>query len=73
LSITKRENIPNNNFFPSATVSGSSESSLNRYHLSCEDKEYQVPETVVETTPGPSDRTKYLMMVEWLHSNSPSE
>jgi len=50
------ETIPSRNLVPSATASGSNQSSFDPYDLSSDDEEYLTSNNVAETTPGRSDR-----------------
>jgi len=54
--VNKLQTIPSNNLLPSATASGSYQSSFDPYDLSSDDEEYLTPNSVAETTPGQSDR-----------------
>jgi len=55
--VNKLETVPSSNLVPSATASGSYQSSFDPYDLSSDDEEYLMPNNVAETTPGGSDRT----------------
>jgi hypothetical protein len=50
--VNKLETVPSSNLVPSATASGSYQSSLDTYDSSSDDEEYLMPNTVPETTPG---------------------
>jgi len=50
--VNKLETVPSNNLLPSATASGSYQSSFDPYDLSSNDEEYLTPNNVAETTPG---------------------
>ena len=54
---TKPESVQSSNLVPSATASGSSQSSFGLYDLCCDDEEYLTVNIVPETTPGWSDCT----------------
>jgi hypothetical protein len=53
--VNKLETVPSCNLVPSATASGSYQSSFDPYDLSSDDEEYLPPNNVAETTPGRSD------------------
>ena len=57
--VNKLETVPSNNLLPSATASGSDQSSFYPYDFSTDDEEYLTPNNVAETTPGRSNRTAY--------------
>jgi hypothetical protein len=67
------ETIPSSNFVPSATASGSYQSSFHTYDSSSNDEEYLTPNNVDETTPGLSDRAAPLLTAARLYLNSPPE
>jgi len=69
----KLETVPSNNLFPSATASGSYQSSIDPYDLSSDDEDYLTPNNMVEMTPGQSDHTARLLTPARLHLNSPPE
>jgi len=71
--VNKLETVPSSNVVPSATVSGSYQSSFDPYDLSSDDKEYLTPNNVAETTPGQSDRAARLLTAARLYFNSPPE
>jgi len=71
--VNKLETVPTSNLVPSATASGSYQSSFDPYDLSSDDEEYLTPNDVVETTPGPSDRAARLLTAARLYLNSPPE
>jgi len=54
--VNKLETVPSSNLVPSATASGSYQSSLDPYDLSSDDKEYSTPNNLPETTPAQGDR-----------------
>jgi len=58
---------------PSATASGSYQSSLDVYDFSSNDEEYLTPNNVAETTPGRSDRAARLLTAARLYLTSPHE
>jgi len=58
---------------PSATASGSCQSSFDPYDLSSDDEEYITPNNVPETTPGRSDHAARLLTTARLYLNSPPE
>jgi hypothetical protein len=49
--VNKLETVPSSNLVPSATASGSNQSSFDPYHLSIDDDHYLTPNNVAETTP----------------------
>jgi len=71
--VNKLETVPSSNLVPSATASGSYQSSFDPYNLSSNDEEYLTPNNVAETTPGRSDRAAHLLNAARLHLNSPPE
>jgi len=71
--VNKLETIPSSNPVPSATASGSYQSSFDPYDLSSDDEEYLTPNNVAETTPRPSDRAARLLTAARLYLNSPPE
>jgi len=71
--VNKFETVQNSNFVPSATASGSYQSSFDPYDLSSDDEEYLTPNNVSETTPGRSDRAARLLTAARLYLNSPPE
>jgi len=71
--VNKLETVPTNNLLPSATASGSYQSSIDPYDMSSHDEEYLTPNNVAETTPGRSDRAARLLTADRLNLNSPPE
>jgi hypothetical protein len=71
--VNKLETVPTNNLVPSATASGSYQSSFDPYDLSTDDEEYLMPNNVAEMTPGRSDRAARLLTAARLYLNSPPE
>jgi len=71
--VNKLETIPSSNLVPSATASGSNQSSFDPYDTSSNDEEYLSLNNVAETTPGRSDRTARLMTAARLYLNSTPE
>jgi len=69
--VNKLETIPSSDFVPSATASGSYQSSFDAYDSSSDDEEYLTPNNVAETTPGQSDRAARLLTAARLYLNSP--
>jgi len=57
------ERLLSSNLVPSATASGSCQSSFDLYDWSGDDEEYLTPNNVAETTPGQSDPTSRLLAV----------
>jgi len=71
--VNQLESLPSSNLFPSATASGSCQSSFDPYDLSSNDKEYSTSNNVGETTPGRSDHAAHLLIAARLYLNSPPE
>jgi len=71
--VNQLETVPSCNLVPSATASGSYQSSFDPYDLSSDDEEYLTPNNVAETTPGRSDRAARLLTAARLYLNSPLE
>ena len=71
--VNKLETVTTSNLVPSATASGSYQSSFDPYDLSSDDEEYLTPNNVAETTPGRSDRAARLLTAARLYLNSPPE
>jgi len=71
--VHKLEKVRSSNLVPSATASGSYQSSFDPYDLSSDDEEYLTPNNVPETTPGRSDGTARLLTAARLYLNSPPE
>jgi len=69
--VNKLETIPCSNLVPSATASGSYQSSFDPYELSSDDEEHLTPNNVAETTPAGSDRAARLLTAARLYLNSP--
>jgi len=67
------ETIPSSNLVPSATASGSYQSSFDPYDSSSNEEEYLTPNNVAETTPGRRDRAARLLTAARLHLNWPPE
>jgi hypothetical protein len=59
--------VPSSNLVPSATASGSYQSSIDPYDSSSNDEEYLTPNNVAETTPGRSDRAARLLTTARLY------
>jgi len=68
--VIKPESIASNHGFPSATASGSSQSSFDPYDLSSDDEEYWTPNNEAETTPERRDCTALLRPAAMLYWNS---
>jgi len=73
LPVNKLEWLPSSNPVPSATASGSCQSSLDPYYLSSDDEEYLSPDNVAETTPGQSNHAARLLSAARFYYNSPPE
>jgi len=71
--VKKLESLPSSNLIPSATASGSCQSSYIPYDLSRDNKEYLTPYNVAETTPGWSNRAACYLTATRLYFNSPPE
>ena len=67
------ESRVSSNLVPSATASGSGESSFDPYDVSSDDEEYLTPDNVAEMTPGRSYRAAHLLTAPRLYLNSPPE
>jgi hypothetical protein len=59
--VNKLETVPSSNHVPSATASGSYQSSFDPYDSSSDDEEYLTPNNVAEMTPGRSDHAARLL------------
>jgi len=70
MPLNKLESILSSNLVPSATVSGSCQSSFDPYDLSSNDEEYLPPNNVAETTPGQSDHAARLLTAARLYLHS---
>jgi hypothetical protein len=68
--VNKLDMVPTSNDVPSATASGSYQSSFDPYDLSSDDEEYLTPNNVAETTPVRSDRASRLLTAPRLYLNS---
>jgi hypothetical protein len=71
--VNQLETVPTSTLVPSATDSGSYQSSFDLYDLSSDDEEYLTPNNVAETTPGQSDRAARLLTAARLYLNLPHE
>jgi len=71
--VNKLETVPTSNPFPSATASGSYQSSFDPYDLSSDDEEYLTPNNMAEMTPARGDRAARLLTAARLYLNSPPE
>jgi len=71
--VNKLETVPSSNLVPSATASGSYQSSFDPYDLSSDDEDYLMPNNVAEMTPGRSDRAARLLTATRLYLKSPPE
>jgi len=69
--VNKLATVPTSNLIPSATASGSYQSSFDPYDLSSDDEECLTPNNVAETTPRRSDRAARLLTAARLLMNSP--
>ena len=73
MPVSKLETVPRRYLVPSATASGSYQSSFDPYDLSSDDEEYLTPDNVTEMTPGQSHRTARSLTAARLYLNSPPE
>jgi len=71
LPVNKHERLPNSNLIPSATASGSCQTSFDPYYLSCDDEEYITPNNVAETSLGRRDHVAHLVSAARLYLISP--
>jgi len=71
--VNKLQTVPSSNLDPSATVSGSYQSSSDPYDSSIDDEDYSTPNNVAETPPGQSDRAPRLLTAARLHLYMPAE
>jgi len=71
--VNKLETIPSSILVPSATASGSSQSSFDPFDLSRGDEEYVTPNDLGETTPGLSDGAACSLSAARLYLKSPPE
>ena len=62
--------VLSSNLVPSATASGSGQSSFDPYDLPSDDEEYLTPNNVAETTPRQRDCAAHLLTAARLHFNS---
>jgi len=67
------ETVLSSNLVPSATASGSYQSSFDPYDSCNDDEEYLMPNNVAETTPGRRDRAARVLTATRLYLNSPPE
>jgi len=70
VAVNKHESLPNSNFIPSSTATGSCQSSFDPYDLSSNDEENSTANNVAEATPGPSNCAARLLTSTRLHLNS---
>jgi len=71
--VNKLKTVLTSNLVPSATASGSYQSSFDPFDSSSDDEEYLTPNNVVKTTPGQSDHAACLLTAARLYLNSPPE
>jgi len=71
--VNKHKSLPSCNLIPSATASGSWQSSFDPYDVSSDDEEYLTPDNVAGMTPGWSDRTARQLTAARLYLISPPE
>ena len=71
--VNKLQTILSSNLVPSATASGSYQSSFDPYDLSSDDEEHLTPNNVTGTTPGQSDRAARLLTATRLYLKSPPD
>jgi len=70
MPVNELETSLSNKLIPSATASGSSQSSFDSYDLSSDDEEYLMPNDVAEMTPGRSNCAACLLTATRLCLNS---
>ena len=73
MSIITPDRVLSNNPFPRAMAFRSGQTSVDPYDLSSNDKEYLMPENVVEMTPERSDCAARIFTAGRLYLNSPPE
>jgi len=73
LPVITPQSIINNNLFPSAIASRSSQSSHDPYDVPSHDEEYIMPNDMVKTTPEWSDGAACSVIAARLNSNLPTE
>jgi len=73
MPVNTLETVPSSNLVPSATASGSYQSSFDPYDLPSDDEEYLTPNKAAETTPRQSDRAARLLTAARLYLNPPPE
>jgi hypothetical protein len=71
--VDKLDTVPSINLIPSATASGSYQSSFDPYYSSSDDEEYIKPNNMAETTPGRSDCASCILTSFRLYLNSHPE
>jgi len=71
--VNKLDCLLSTELIPSATASGSCQSSFDLYDLSSDDEEYLMLKNVAEMTPGLSNHAARLLTAARLYSNSPPE
>jgi len=71
--VNKFQTIPSSNPVPSATASGSYQSSFDSYDSSSDGEEYLKPNNVAETTPWRSDGAARLLTAARIYLNPPPE
>jgi hypothetical protein len=73
VQVNKFDTVQNSNVVPSATASGSYQSSFDPYDSSSDDEEYLMPNNVAKMTPRRSDCAPRLLTATRLYLNSPPE
>jgi len=73
MPVNKLESLLSSELIPSATASGSCQSSFDPYDFSSDDEEYLTANIVAETTPGLRDRAAHILTTARLYMNSPPE
>jgi hypothetical protein len=71
--VNKLDTVQSSNLVPSATASGSHQSSFDQYNSSSDDEEYLKPNNVAQTTPRGSDHAALSLTAARLYLNSPPE
>jgi len=71
--VNKHNSLLSSNLIPSATASGSCQSSFDPFDLFSNDKEYFIPNNAAETTTGLSAHAAHQLTTDRLYLNSPPE
>ena len=73
MTVNTLEKVPSCNLIPSATASGSYQSTFAPYDLFSDDEEYLTPNNVAKTTHRGSDRAAWLLTAARLYFSSPPD